>query len=293
MQNLLLQICQFVVVFFLFAVAGWIMEVTLKFIQFHRFINRGFLIGPYCPIYGWGVVAVTVLVGGLLGREGTYGEVFLAGTVICGALEYFSSWYMEKMFHARWWDYSGKPMNLHGRIWIGNLLLFGAASVVIVKWIDPILFGWLALWDAAAVKITALCIVVLLVTDYTVSHILMGSVKKTIDGQSGDSTEEISLKVRQLLKQRGVLLRRIQSAYPNAVARSRRLTEEWKAARARMKAAEAEWRAARDSAAMDASDRLLRSEESWKKRLEEASARLEAARAELRKKEENAFGRRE
>lgn len=49
MDTLLLEVCRFVVVFFLFAVAGWCMEVTLKFIQFHRFINRGFLIGPYCP----------------------------------------------------------------------------------------------------------------------------------------------------------------------------------------------------------------------------------------------------
>ena len=125
MDTLLLEVCRFVVVFFLFAVAGWCMEVTLKFIQFHRFINRGFLIGPYCPIYGWGAVIVTLSVGGLLGQEGSYAEVFLAGLVICGALEYFTSWYMEKMFHARWWDYSQKPMNLHGRIWMGNLLLFG------------------------------------------------------------------------------------------------------------------------------------------------------------------------
>ena len=106
MDTLLLEVCRFVVVFFLFAVAGWCMEVTLKFIQFHRFINRGFLIGPYCPIYGWGAVIVTLSVGGLFGQEGSYAEVFLAGLVICGALEYFTSWYMEKMFHARWWDYS-------------------------------------------------------------------------------------------------------------------------------------------------------------------------------------------
>ena len=64
MDTLLLEVCRFVVVFFLFAVAGWCMEVTLKFIQFHRFINRGFLIGPYCPIYGWGAVIVTLSVGG-------------------------------------------------------------------------------------------------------------------------------------------------------------------------------------------------------------------------------------
>lgn len=73
-------LCQLIVLYFVFSVLGWMMEVTLKYIQYHRFINRGFLIGPYCPIYGSGVVLVTVLVGGLVGiRGGTPGEIFLAG----------------------------------------------------------------------------------------------------------------------------------------------------------------------------------------------------------------------
>ncbi len=85
-----------VILFFIYACIGWCMEVTLKFIQYRRFINRGFLIGPYCPIYGWGAVAVTVLVGGMIGREGTISEIFWAGYVLCGVLEYATSWYMEK-----------------------------------------------------------------------------------------------------------------------------------------------------------------------------------------------------
>ena len=89
------------------------------------------------------------------------------------------------------------------------------------------------------------------------------------------------------------LERRIRDAYPNAVARSRRLTAEWKAAKARMKAAEAEWKEARENASQAAFGKLRQSGENWKKRLEEASAKFDAARAELRKKEENAFGRRE
>lgn len=66
------------------------MEVILKYIQFHRFINRGFLIGPYCPIYGSGAVVVTVLVGGLIGNA-SYIVTFLASFVLCGVLEYLSA----------------------------------------------------------------------------------------------------------------------------------------------------------------------------------------------------------
>ena len=60
-------LCQLIILYFVFSCLGWMMEVTLKYIQYHRFINRGFLIGPYCPIYGCGVVLVTVLVGGFIG----------------------------------------------------------------------------------------------------------------------------------------------------------------------------------------------------------------------------------
>ena len=307
-KDFLTLVSMFIVIFFLFSVAGWCMEVTLKFIQYHRFINRGFLIGPYCPIYGWGAVAVTLIVGGLLARRGTVGETFLAGMVVCGALEYFTSWYMEKLFHARWWDYSTKPMNLHGRIWIGNLLLFGAASVVIVKGIVPFLLRFLGKLPALTVEIMAGCIVALMLLDNIVSHYLMNVVKQQIDTQEGDSTEEISRKVRELLKTRGVLLRRIQSAYPTAQARSHRLVAEWKQAKNRLKAAEAQLRQEQAAAAEAAKDKLKaaaarseekrrvrqeQAEEARKARLRQAEARWRNARQELKCAEGKLFGKKD
>ena len=100
MQTLL---CQLIILFFIFSIVGWMIEVTLKYFQYHRFINRGFMIGPYCPIYGSGVVAITVCVGGLVGLVVSFGDSFLAGFFILGALEFFTSWYMEKMFDGCWW----------------------------------------------------------------------------------------------------------------------------------------------------------------------------------------------
>ena len=206
---------EFVIMLFLFSILGWVMEVTLKFIQYHRFINRGFLIGPYCPIYGFGVVGVTILVGGLLGRAGTYPETFMAGFVICGFLEYMTSLYMEKMFHARWWDYSNKPMNLHGRIWIGNLILFGLASVIIVKLIDPHYFNFIATIDPLIISVLAWIIIILMVSDYILSHILMNIVKKEIDNSTGDNSEEISRPIHELKRDRSARHRRILQAYPD------------------------------------------------------------------------------
>ena len=224
----MLLISQLVILFFIFAILGWIMEVVLKYIKFHRFINRGFLIGPYCPIYGAGVVVVTVLVGGLIGYTGTIVETFFAGFVICGALEYFTSWYMEKLFHARWWDYSQKPMNLNGRIWIGNLILFGLASVAIVKGIAPRYFMWIANFNSTLIKIIALIIVIVILCDAIVSHFMFNIVKNEIDNTQGDDTEEISNQVHILLKDRNLLIRRIHEAYPYLEARPLRLTKHLK-----------------------------------------------------------------
>lgn len=230
-------ICMLIVMFFVFSCAGWIMEVILKYFEFHRFINRGFLIGPYCPVYGFGVVTATVVVGGMVGRHGTLGEVFLAGTVLCGALEYFTSWYMEKMFHARWWDYSTKPMNLHGRIWIGNLILFGIGCVIIVDFIDPLFFRIMSRCSDTALYIMSGAIVAVMLADSIISHFLMNEVKDAIEEQSGDNTEEISKRIHALLKNKNVLMRRIHNAFGNMQARPRAVMKEYKAALAQYRAA--------------------------------------------------------
>lgn len=230
-------VCTLILMFFVFSCAGWIMEVVLKYFEFHRFINRGFLIGPYCPIYGFGVVAVTVVVGGMVGRHGTLGEVFFAGMVMCGALEYFTSWYMEKMFHARWWDYSAKPMNLHGRIWIGNLILFGIACVIIVDFIDPLFFGAVSKIPAVAIYVSAGAISAIMLADCTISHFLMNEVRNAIEEQDGDNTEEISKKIHALLKNKNVFMRRIHEAFGNMQARPRAIMQEYKAALAQYRSA--------------------------------------------------------
>ncbi len=140
-DELIVNLCYLVLLFFTFSVLGWCMEVVLKFQQYHRFINRGFLAGPYLPIYGAGVVFITVMVNVIGGIERSIGTTFVISFIGCGALEYLVSYCMEKRFHARWWDYSQKPMNLNGRIWIGNLVWFGIGGTVINTWINPFLYS--------------------------------------------------------------------------------------------------------------------------------------------------------
>lgn len=233
-------ICKLILLLFFYSCLGWLMEVTLKYIEFHRFINRGYLIGPYCPIYGCGVVAMTVLVEEALRGRGSYGDVFLAGMVVCGALEYFVSWLMEKLFHARWWDYSKKPMNLHGRIWIGNIILFGLGSVIVIKFVNPILMKGLNTWSNGLLIGSSVSIVCLLIADNILSGKMMNVVKREIDATDVsvmDNTEEISSKIREILLSKNILLRRISSAYPTLKIRPLNLTKQLKKARQEVKAA--------------------------------------------------------
>ena len=99
--------------FYVCSILGWLLEVACKYQQFHRFINRGFLIGPYCPIYGFGAVCICLALSRFTHDPAA---VFSLAMIICGTLEYITSYAMEKLFHARWWDYSSKPFNLNGRV---------------------------------------------------------------------------------------------------------------------------------------------------------------------------------
>ena len=120
--------------FILYSFCGWIWEsVFCSLWNKRRFINRGFLKGPYCPIYGWGALCGILF----LQNIKTPITLFLSAGFACCLLEYMTSWVMEKMFHARWWDYSDKPFNLHGRVYLNGFLAFGGAIVVLIKWINP------------------------------------------------------------------------------------------------------------------------------------------------------------
>ena len=221
-----------VLIFFAFSFLGWCIEVTLKYFEFHRFINRGFLTGPWLPIYGSGAALITVVVGGLAPLERGYGTTFALSFVLCGVLEYMTSFVMEKRFHARWWGYSKKPMNLHGRVWIGNLVLFGLGGVLIIHVFDPILYRLFAKTPLTAREILALCLSAVFAADYVVSHFVLKLVKTGVEGSEADSSEQISLEVRLLLHDRSVFYRRFADAYPEVIYKTERISARMDAIRA-------------------------------------------------------------
>jgi uncharacterized membrane protein len=113
--------------FIFYSFAGWLWEsIFLSLGQQHKIINRGFLNGPYCPIYGLGALAAAY-VSSVVGAH--YVSLFLLSGLIACILEYITSFILEKLFHARWWDYSNRFLNLNGRICLAGFIIFGIASV--------------------------------------------------------------------------------------------------------------------------------------------------------------------
>lgn len=126
-------LCRVIFYFMIYSVVGWIYETTLCSITDRRFVNRGFLNGPYCPIYGSGAL-LDVLV---LGRIENPFLLFILGVLVTCSLEYLTSYVMEKLFKARWWDYSDKKFNIGGRVCLLGAVVFGLFSVVLIKLLHP------------------------------------------------------------------------------------------------------------------------------------------------------------
>ena len=221
-----------ILLFFAYAFLGWCIEVTLKYFEFHRFINRGFLTGPWLPIYGSGAALITVAVDGLAPLESSVGTTFVVSFILCGIVEYMTSFVLEKRFHARWWDYSRKPMNLHGRVWIGNLILFGLGGVLIVELFNPLLFRLFGHMSLRLREILAIVLSCIFAADYGMSHFVLKLVKTGVENSEADDTEAINKEVRLLLHDRSFFHRRFAEAYPEVIYKTERITARMEAIKA-------------------------------------------------------------
>lgn len=210
------SLATYFMLFIIYAVAGWICEVTLQLIQKHKLADRGFLIGPYCPIYGCGAILITLCLTPF--NEHPIG-LFILAMVLCGSLEYATSFIMEKAFNARWWDYSNMRFNINGRICLETLVPFGIAGLLIIYVFNPFLISMIGLRGENVLNITSIAILVIFVADVIVSSKIIYNFKKTnkevSQQESKDSTEIISEKVREILRNKSFLNRRLIEAFPD------------------------------------------------------------------------------
>lgn len=127
------NICCYFLCFAFFSFVGWAYESLFYTLQQKKLVNSGFLNGCWCPIYGIGAFIDLIILKNIQSPL----MLFLTGMVLTCSLEYFVSWLLEKLFAKRWWDYTGWPLNINGRICLIGGIAFGTLSVMLIKYIAP------------------------------------------------------------------------------------------------------------------------------------------------------------
>lgn len=194
--------------FIVYAFLGWILEVVYHLFTNRKFINRGFLFGPVCPIYGFGAVILIVLLEHL-GDSSI--AIFVGGAFFASVLEYITGYLLEKLFHQKWWDYSQMRYNLNGYISLGFSIIWGFVSLFLVKILHPFVLSILNKIPSNIMNILvpSLFIVIALDTFYTVMSLV--EFKKVLEGlkevkyelhQKYDSLTKLDLEEARLREER-------------------------------------------------------------------------------------------
>lgn len=195
--------------FFIYSFAGWCIEVCCAAIQKRKFVNRGFVNGPLCPIYGSGAVLFAVFLPEL--KEAPF-FLFLAGAILASILEFTTGALLEKLFHRKWWDYSNIRWNYEGYVCLPFSLGWGVCAVVLNMFLNPLLVKLLGIMPKLLMVIIMIALTVALVLDTVGTTLaIRGLQKKQV--QLAEFTEGVS-QVSKLLE--NAITRRIQKRMDKA-----------------------------------------------------------------------------
>ena len=206
------NICYYFLLFIIYAVIGWICEVILSLFEHKRFINRGFLIGPYCPIYGVGVLLIISL---LKNYTDSWLVLFVLAMVLCMVLEYVTSYLMEKIFNARWWDYSDNKFNINGRICLETAIPFGIGGLIIMYIVNPFVVNTIDKFSDNTLLILGIVSMICFFVDLSISFGIIYKVRNLNVDIIKDNTEEMTKKVREYLSNHSVFTKRLFDSFPN------------------------------------------------------------------------------
>jgi uncharacterized membrane protein len=204
--------------FFIYSVIGYIVEViSVSLINKKITFSRGYLIGPYLPIFGTGSMLINLF---LTKYKNDIITLFVMGVVVCCVLEYFTSLIMEKIFKLRWWDYSSKKFNLNGRICLETGALFGLGGILIVYVINPLLTFLLNLFSNKLIIIIGLIILIIMFIDFILSTFTIIKLKVDLSRfKNCDATAMIREEIKKDLFKYRYFHNRLFKAFPEITKR--------------------------------------------------------------------------
>lgn len=193
-----MDIFKLFILFWCCSILGWIMEAINGFIRERKLVNRGFLIGPYCPIYGSGTLILLLI----YPYKDQILVCFVLGLVLCSVLEYIVSFIMEKVFGIRWWDYSNDAFNINGRVCLRNAIAFGALGVIFTRFIYPFYTSIIDKFSDKAIIITSIIIFIITMIDVFISFNAMSKIKGIIDKNIDKfKNKDATIDVKKLISQ--------------------------------------------------------------------------------------------
>ena len=201
----------YILYFIIYSLVGWLLEVLLKYVDDKKFVNRGFLLGPICPIYGYGVLLIILLIGC---NDNDLLSIFLKSIFICSILEYFTSFIMEKLFKARWWDYSQRRFNINGRICLETMLPFGMGATIILYSIHPKVIYLVDLIPYNIKTMISIIFLALYLIDNFISMRVMNKIKYQIKKEKADNTVVVKSKVIEWIDNNSFWYKHIKNAFP-------------------------------------------------------------------------------
>ncbi|MFB8885884.1 hypothetical protein ACFEZK_09535 [Clostridioides difficile] len=152
--------------FVIYSFIGWCCETTYCSVLQKQFVNRGFLNGPFCPIYRFGALAIVAT---LTPFVHNIPLLFLFSIIITSIMEYCTSFILEKIFNMTWWDYSKHKFNIHGRVCLENSLMFGVLSLIVMLIVHPIVVDFINSISKNVLFIFAISIEIYFVLDLVIT----------------------------------------------------------------------------------------------------------------------------
>lgn len=262
------QIEIYIALFFIYSFLGWLMESIKLSILSKKFINRGFLIGPYCPIYGCGVVLISIL---LQKYHNDIPATFFLSMLICGTLEYATSYIMEKIFKARWWDYSERKFNINGRICLETLIPFGIAGTAITIWVNPFFLKYINMVPPIAMHIILGVLSVIFIVDTGVSFKIIFNLKE-MSKEFKDNTNEISDKVKKIISKKMLPYRRLVDSFPRI--KENVLYEKWEEMKKKIEESKEEFRMKINSSREELKAKVEISREKFRNNIDSSKAEI-------------------
>lgn len=203
--------------FIIYSIIGYLVEVLFIYLVDKKLnFNRGFLIGPYIPIYGISIICMVRL---LTPYKDDLIALFIMSTVACTIIEYITSYVMEKMFKLRWWDYSHLSFNINGRVCLMNSVLFGLGSILITKLINPFIEGALIKVPHWLIITISSILLIIFIIDIIISYIAVVNIKLEVKKYDRtDATEKIKKEIEEFLHNHSFIrtqINRLFKAFPD------------------------------------------------------------------------------